>query len=324
MVLHLSTLASAAVTTKTQTTYLGGASPAPWLVGPPENKQRLDSADRDQTLAEYLEWSYDHVKTQDMASKTLAAVRWALPNLSQPMSRSFPSAIACLQGCRRLEPGSSRPPVRRVLVLLVACRTSFWSRGQVVTAHPRERARAAWKNKRVRHQRLAGLGKTSVHVSRPAVSQRHTRRKTAPFSLLVHASDKGNGKCVGTAPLSATANHAVLPLRHGGASEDRAVKLQKEEMQKCGGWKRFNSVRRYEKHTRLSLVMSKIPPELLPQANATWNDSAKGFDTCAHWIHSQGRSSFPLHFQRSPFCWHNFERSRQCSSLFGSFPRTGV
>ena len=50
----------------------------------------------DQTLAEHLEWSHDQSTTQDMASKTLAAVRWALPNLPQPMSRSFSSAITCL------------------------------------------------------------------------------------------------------------------------------------------------------------------------------------------------------------------------------------
>ena len=36
-----------------------------------------------------------------------------------------------------------------------------------------------------------------------------------------------------------------------------------KEVQNCGGWKSFNSVRRSEKHARLSLVMSKIPPELL-------------------------------------------------------------
>ena len=75
----------------------------------------------DQTLAEYLEWSYDQGTTQDMASKKLAAVRWALPNLPQPVSRSFPSAIACLQAWKRLEPGSLPPmPAPRVLVLLVA------------------------------------------------------------------------------------------------------------------------------------------------------------------------------------------------------------
>ena len=68
----------------------------------------------DQTLAEYLEWSYDQGATQDMASETLAAVRWPLPNLPRPMSRSFSSATACLQGWKHLEPGSSCPPAPRL------------------------------------------------------------------------------------------------------------------------------------------------------------------------------------------------------------------
>ena len=87
---------------------LGGSSPAPWLVGRPTQPHDWTAPAWDQTLAEYLEWSYDQGTTQDMASKTLAAVRWAFPNRPRPMSRSFPSAIACLQGWKRLELGSAR------------------------------------------------------------------------------------------------------------------------------------------------------------------------------------------------------------------------
>ena len=172
-----------------------------------------------------------------MASKTLESVWWALPNLPRPMSQSFSSAIACLQGWKRLEPGSFRPSAPRVLALLVARwlaehhqklfetymrpsgRTSAasanqrnsWSPGQVVTIHPSERAGAARQNRRVRHQRLAGPGTPTVPVSRSAVAQRLTRRTTAPLSLLVHASDNGNGKRVEAAPLSTAADHAVMP-----------------------------------------------------------------------------------------------------------------
>ena len=45
-----------------------------------------------------------------------------------------------------------------------------------------------------------------------------------------------------------------------------------EEVQKRGGWRSFATVRRYEKHTRLSLVMSKILPELLQQGPALERD----------------------------------------------------
>ena len=62
-------------------------------------------------------------------------------------------------------------------------------------------------------------------------------------------------------------------LRHGGASEDRAVNARSlEEVQKRGGWKSFNSVRRSEKHACLSQIMSTIPPELLRQGPALERD----------------------------------------------------
>ena len=97
-------------------------------------------------------------------------------------------------------------------------------------------------------------------------------------------------------------------LRHGGASEDRAVNASSlEEVQKCAGWKSFNRVRRNEKHARLSLVMSVIPPELLRQ----------GSHACAHWTHFGRRTSSLVLFQHSPSWWHNFERSRICSSRNG-------
>ena len=109
MGLHLSTLASAAVTAKTQTTYLEALRQLLGWLARATLLHNWTALAWDQTLAEYLEWSYDLGITQDMASMALAAVRWSLPNLPRPMSRSFPSAIACLQGWKRLEPGSSRP-----------------------------------------------------------------------------------------------------------------------------------------------------------------------------------------------------------------------
>ena len=57
-------------------------------------------------------------------------------------------------------------------------------------------------------------------------------------------------------------------FRHCGASEDRVVNARNlKEAQKHGGWKSFTSVRRDEKHARLSLVM-----ELLKQGLALEHD----------------------------------------------------
>ena len=108
----------------------------------------------------------------------------------------------------------------------------------------------------------------------------------------------------------------IMPcaLRHGGASEDRAVNDRSlEEVQNCGGWKSFNRVRRNEKHARLSLVMSKIPPELLRHRKRL--QRVRSLDL----LENVGRF-FPLYSHNSPSCRHNFERSRICSSLSWTLP----
>ena len=126
------------------------------------------------------------------------------------MSRSSPSAIACLHGWKRLEPTSAqgtgtvggswacRTP-QNLSVSTSACslkRTcgraarrpapsanhkNFWSQGQMVTTHPSERARAAWQIRRVRHQCITGSGTPSVSVHRITGTQGNSRRTTAPL-----------------------------------------------------------------------------------------------------------------------------------------------
>ena len=180
MGLHLSTLASASSATETQHTHLEALRPFLDLLAQPVTLHDWTAPTWDQKLTEHLVWSFDHGTTQDAASKTLAAVRWAMqpttryeaPRHLSPASRagnvgnrrhpahrrpgclgcwwldglpsttrnswvstsdcselgdavhdslrSSPSSIACLQGWKRWEPASSRPPAPRVLGLLVA------------------------------------------------------------------------------------------------------------------------------------------------------------------------------------------------------------
>ena len=55
--------------------------------------------------------------------------------------------------------------------------------------------------------------------------------------------------------------------RHGGASQDRAEKLRSvEAVAKRGGWRSFASIRRYEKHGRLNLVLQSMPEETRTKA----------------------------------------------------------
>ena len=203
MGLHLSTSATAAVAAKTQTTCFA------WLAG--HHDWTAPGSDAGGVRGVELRPAHDTGRGQQDAGSG-----WALPNLPRPMSRTFASAIACLQGWRRLEPGSSRPPAPRVLVLLVARwlaehpkthwspllpalrnehaaalrgsqllppvqERNSWNRWQMVTAHPSERARAAWQNRRVRHQCITGSGTPSVSVSRLTGSQGNSRQTTAPL-----------------------------------------------------------------------------------------------------------------------------------------------
>ena len=104
-------------------------------------------------------------------------------------------------------------------------------------------------------------------------------------------------------------------LRHGGANEDCAVIARSlEEVQKRGGWKSFNSVRRCEKHARMSLVIQD-PTRTSPARAGT--RTRPGLTSALNGLHFERRTSFSLHFQHSLSLWHNFQRSQICSSLSG-------
>ena len=198
----------------------GGASPAPWLVGPPDTTSRLVSADMGPNTSGIsgteLRPGNDTGHGQQNAGSGAVGTSGApathvtklpfghrlppgpeesgtgiLPPTSTEGAGAPGGALACRTSSKA--PGSLQLPALRdvratitrtgtaALPAPVANQGNFWSRGQVVTTHPRERARAAGKNRRIRHQRVDGPGTTSVHVSRPAVTQRHTRGRKAPF-----------------------------------------------------------------------------------------------------------------------------------------------
>ena len=87
--LHLSALASAAIGRQNTDDVLTSSALSPLLVGPVDNTSPVGL----RQLGIRRWWSTlsgitNQGATQHMASKTLAAVRWALPNLPRPVSRS--------------------------------------------------------------------------------------------------------------------------------------------------------------------------------------------------------------------------------------------
>ena len=170
-------------------------------------------------------------------------------------------------------------------------------------------------------QRLTGPGTPTVPVSRSAVARRRTLRTTASLSLLVHASDKGNGKRAESSSVVNNCRSRHMPS--DTEAQAKTVLSTPDAWNKCrnGEDGRASTVCDATKNMLAS-------PGLCPRShqnfsgkgrhsNATWNDSGKGFNACAHWTHVNRRTSFLLYFQHSPSCWHNFERSRICSSLSG-------
>lgn len=56
-------------------------------------------------------------------------------------------------------------------------------------------------------------------------------------------------------------------LRHGGASFDFVSKARGlEEVRRRGRWRSWTSVRRYEKGSRVSQMLNRLPPEILDRA----------------------------------------------------------
>ena len=65
-------------------------------------------------------------------------------------------------------------------------------------------------------------------------------------------------------------------LRHGGASEDvSSLSRALLDVQKRGGWRSFQSVRRYEKHARLGMMMHRIPARLREEAQRRERELAR-------------------------------------------------
>ncbi|CAK0899549.1 unnamed protein product, partial [Prorocentrum cordatum] len=119
---HISSLAAAAVTPTTQGNYLNALRKLLAWMHESRAPQRLPACERDLLLEQHVEFLHDRGLPEGDAASTLAAVRWALPELPRPLRRGLPLATAAVTGWRRLEKPLSRPPVPRSLAVLMALR----------------------------------------------------------------------------------------------------------------------------------------------------------------------------------------------------------
>ncbi|CAK0813159.1 unnamed protein product, partial [Prorocentrum cordatum] len=119
---HISSLAAAAVTPTTQGNCLNALRKLLAWMHESRAPQRLPACEWGLLLEQYVEFLRDRGLPEGGAASTLAAVRWALPELPRPLRRGLPLATAAVTGWRRLEKPLSRPPVPRSLAVLMALR----------------------------------------------------------------------------------------------------------------------------------------------------------------------------------------------------------
>jgi len=254
----------------------------------------------DDHLTHFLEYLYDQGRPKGDASTVLSALRWAVPAIPRPLRVGLPLASASLAGWKAIEHGTSRPPAPRAAAIHIAwdcCQQGQALYGflfllmfetyfrpsealslrcfQLIRPIAAAGAYGMW-TVMTRAYELEQPGKTGeFDVSVPLDLARHRVLLPAlevlvsrlhPQELVFHFSYddmvRAWNDTLGRLKLTGM-KLSPYSLRHGGASEDRAMNERSLlEVQKRGGWRCFQSVRRYEKHGRLALTAKGMPANM--------------------------------------------------------------
>jgi len=255
----------------------------------------------DDHLTHFLEYLYDQGRPKGDASTVLSALRWAVPAIPRPLRVGLPLASASLAGWKAIEHGTSRPPAPRAAAIHIAwdcCQQgqalygflfllmfeTYFRPSEALSLRcfqlirPIAAAAGAYGMWTVmtRAYELEQPGKTGeFDVSVPLDLARHRVLLPAlevlvsrlhPQELVFHFSYddmvRAWNDTLGRLKLSGM-KLSPYSLRHGVASEDRAMNERSLlEVQKRGGWRCFQSVRRYEKHGRLALTAKGMPANM--------------------------------------------------------------
>ena len=310
--------------------------------------------------------SYDQGTRRDVASKTLAGVRWALSSLPRPSHEvSLRPSLASRGGSAwsREPPAHQRPgywccwwragwqnATTNSWVSTCACssrrtcdRQKDWRcEASSSSRRPSEflepRASGHYSPERAPGQPgKTGEYDTSVsldlarHESLFPILQvltgtRGERQLLFPFSYTQASQTMEDALKQLRCQRLKISPHA---LRHGGASEDRAVNARSlEEVQKRGGCESFAMYDGTKNTCENPWLCPKNPARASPARAGTRARPGTTLEEASTRAltgptRSVGRVFLSL-FQHSPSCWHNFENSRMCSTLFGPFPWTSV
>jgi len=256
----------------------------------------------DATLEAFCEDLFDKGGSISRVRTLMCALVWARPALEGPVRRLFPRTSAAVKGWSCVNPPFSRPPLPREVMLAITwwlCEQGMLGMGlicllmfetyarpsealalrrcSIVLGLPGGQGKARHMTIILRASALEVPGKTGefdmsipLDLARQGWLQHLLTiwcRDLAPqdplwdFDLeaLTHWLRKACD-ALDLAPLRPSA----YQFRHGGASHDRLVEARPlAEVQHRGGWKAFSSVRRYEKHGRVSMELQKLQPHVL-------------------------------------------------------------
>ena len=268
---------------------LASSAPSPVLVGPADNTPRLDSADLGSdaggVLGVELRPGHDtgHARSSAVLGHRLS------PGLEAPRAGILSSTSAKGTGAADGSMACRTPSKAPRSLLLPALRNVHATVGRTGGARlpayhiPSIKGIAGASGKwslLIRARELEQPGKTGEYDN--SVSLDLARHQFLFPVLQVHKATRGaqptrewpkRWKTHSSNSVVSDHESRHMPFDTGGSSEDRAVNARSlEEVYKRGGWKSFTSVRRHEKHARLSLLMAKIPIRLLQQGPALEND----------------------------------------------------
>ena len=252
----------------------------------------------DEHLSEFFGMLYDQGEGPHSARVVMAALLWAQPRLGGTMKARFPHSFQSAQGWTRLQPPKSRPPIPWLVaagmaewlfqtgkphtgLLIIVLFQSYCrpSEGLQLLARQviRPRLPDAGVLSRVslvlNPSDLGVPSKTGLMDSSVALDLEHHRwveeallrvkqalqpeERLFKCSYLELLADmRSAARALGCSVLRPTPHG----LRHGGASQDRALgRGALPEIQSRGKWRSPLSVQRYEKHAMISEQLEKLP-----------------------------------------------------------------
>jgi integrase len=268
-------------------------------------------------MVDFVESRYEKGQHFSVASRALAALMWIQPSLRLQGKARLPAARSALEGWRKAHPGTSRPPIPRVIAMAVAVQLldngEPWmallimvlfesymrvseglalqgfqvlppvsleadSAAQHVTVlvHAEELQETS-KTREFDHSIAFDLERqheiAQVLAALAQIRGDHQPLWHFDYGALRRAFGNALNQ-IGASSLGGT----LHGLRHGGASHDFATKNRDlMEIQSRGAWKSPTSLRRYEKHGRISRQLLSLPQAIRQEAELKSKTLQQGF-----------------------------------------------